>query len=57
MNKSIEEILNQLQFGTIMSDNKEPMLTNNRDIATQALRQLVNEAYQQGLKDGKDDQN
>lgn len=33
----LDEILEQLQYGTIMSDNQEPQLTNNRNIAKQAI--------------------
>lgn len=35
----LDKILEQLQYGTIMSDNQEPQLTNNRNIAKQALEQ------------------
>jgi len=41
MNKTMDEILQQLQYGTTMSDNTEPMLTNNRDIATKAITQAM----------------
>lgn len=33
-----KEILEQLQYGTTMSDNTEPMLTNNRNIAMADLQ-------------------
>ena len=35
----LDKILEQLQYGTIMSDNQEPQLTNNRNIAKQAIIQ------------------
>jgi hypothetical protein len=34
---NVEKILKHLQYGTTMSDNQEPMLTNNRNIAKTAL--------------------
>lgn len=37
------EILEQLQYGTLMSDNQEPMLSNNLDIAEAAIKALVEE--------------
>jgi len=44
-NKTISEIIDealiQLQYGTMMSDNQEPMLTNNRDIAHEAITQAM----------------
>lgn len=36
----LDEILTQLQYGTTMSDNTEPMLTNNRIIAIKAITAL-----------------
>lgn len=37
----IDEILEQLQYGTVMADNTEPALTNNRNIAKQAINRLI----------------
>lgn len=39
----IDEILVQLQYGTAMADNTEPMLTNNRSEAKTQLLQLAEE--------------
>lgn len=41
--EKIDEILEQLQYGTQMSDNEEPMLTNNRNIAKQSILALLSE--------------
>lgn len=39
---TIDSILQQLQYGTVMSDSQEPMLTNNREIAELQLQALAN---------------
>lgn len=46
----LDEVLEQLQYGTTMSDNQEPMLTNNRNIAKQAILQhFQQEGFTKGV--------
>lgn len=40
---TLADHLEQLQYGTTMSDNQEPMLTNNRNIAIQAIAKDIKE--------------
>lgn len=37
------KILEQLQYGTVMADNSEPALTNNLEIALEALNSAAKE--------------
>ena len=46
----LDEILEQLQYGTTMSDNQEPMLTNNRNIAKQSIAQKVREDSERHIR-------
>lgn len=51
-NKALNEILKQLQYGTLMSDNQEPMLTNNRNIAEQSILVLIESTCKKAKIDG-----